>query len=32
MTSLTNKQFAEDLDSITNDLIRMGGIVETMIR
>jgi phosphate transport system protein len=31
MTSLTNKQFAEDLDSITNDLIRMGGLVETMI-
>lgn len=31
MTTLTNKQFAEDLDSITNDLIRMGGIVETMI-
>jgi len=31
MTSLTNKQFAEDLDSIANDLIRMGGIVETMI-
>jgi phosphate transport system protein len=31
MTSLTNKQFEEDLDSITNDLIRMGGIVETMI-
>jgi phosphate transport system protein len=31
MASLTNKQFQEDLDTIFNDLIRMGGIVETMI-
>jgi phosphate transport system protein len=31
MASLTNKQFEEDLNSIANDLIRMGGIVETMI-
>jgi phosphate transport system protein len=31
MASLTNKQFQEDLDTISNDLIRMGGIVETMI-